>query len=195
MRRYLISLKRGILGATLANSCRRSRWFRGVSRSACGRDRFRTMHHHDRLHDGNELQRWHRQRFGDLCTVAGVSGSAYGLGLVDEAGVFGFLSYSFEVIRGNPGDIVPVDIDTELQAIPNSIGYVFSEIGVTAYTSAGVTICSSACGAGSGEAGFTGTLQVGALSGAVDTVHLEAEVIGALGGPRFEIARAGGRHP
>jgi hypothetical protein len=114
--------------------------------------------------------------------LAGVSGSAFGEGLVEEAGIFGVLNYSFEVVGGNPGDVVPVDIDTALQAIPNSIGYVFSEIGVTAYTSAGVTICSnSTCGAGTGETNFTGTLQVDALSGAVDTVHLEVEVIGALG--------------
>jgi hypothetical protein len=115
---------------------------------------------------------------------AGVSGSAFGEGLVEEAGVFGVLNYSFEVTGGTAGDVVPVDVDTTLQAIPNSIGYVFSEIGVTANTSAGLTICSSGCGAGVGETGFTGVLQVSALSGTIytDAIHLEIDVIGALGG-------------
>ena len=49
---------------------------------------------------------------------AGVSGSAFGQGLVDEANVFGVLNYSFEVIGGTPGTVVPVDIETTLQAIP-----------------------------------------------------------------------------
>ena len=111
---------------------------------------------------------------------AGVSGRAFGEGLVEEAGVFGVLNYSFEVTGGNPGTVVPVDINTTLQAMPISIGYAFSEIGVTAINSAGVTICSNGLGC-TGQTSFTGTLQVNALSGAVNTVHLEIEVIGALG--------------
>jgi hypothetical protein len=113
---------------------------------------------------------------------AGVSGSAFGEGLVDEAGVFGVLNYSFEVTGGNPGDVVPVDIETTLSAIPRSIGHVFSEIIVSADTSSSVTICNLQC---TDEAiGFTGILQVDALSGAVYTnaIHLEIEAIGALGG-------------
>jgi hypothetical protein len=73
-----------------------------------------------------------------------------------------------------------VDINTVLQAIPSSIGSVFSEIGVSANTSAGVTICNYGVGC-DGETGFTGTLQVNALSGAVNGVHLEIEVGGARG--------------
>ncbi len=113
---------------------------------------------------------------------AGVSGSADGQGLVDQAGVFGVLNYSFEVTGGAVGDVVPVDIDTALTAIPISIGFVFSEILVTADTGAGVTICNTGC---SDEAtGFTGTLQVNALSGTIynNAIHLEIDVIGALGG-------------
>jgi hypothetical protein len=113
---------------------------------------------------------------------AGVSGNADGQGLVDQAGVFGVLNYSFEVTGGAVGDVVPVDINTALTAIPISIGSVFSEIIITADTDAGVTICNTGC---TDEAtGFTGTLQVNALSGTVYTnaVHLEIEVIGALGG-------------
>jgi hypothetical protein len=99
---------------------------------------------------------------------AGVSGAANGLGLVEEAGVFGVLNYSFEVTGGAPGDVVPVDIAATLQAIPNSIGHVFSEIIVAANTTASFTICDSGgigCGAGTGETNFTGVLQVDALSG------------------------------
>jgi PEP-CTERM motif len=124
---------------------------------------------------------------------AGVSGAAYGQGLVDVAGVFGVLNYSFEVIGGAPGTPVPVDIGTTLQAIPNSIGYVFSEINVAANTTASAVICSSGgigCGAGTGETNFTGVLQVTALSDTpyVTTgrsfnqgIHLEVEAGGALG--------------
>ena len=124
---------------------------------------------------------------------AGVSGSAFGQGLVDEANVFGVLNYSFEVIGGTPGTVVPVDIETTLQAIPTSIGYVFSEIDVAANTTASFTICNSGgigCGAGTGETNFTGVLQVDALSDTAyvttgssfnQGVHLEVEAGGALG--------------
>jgi PEP-CTERM motif len=124
---------------------------------------------------------------------AGVSGSAFGQGLVDEANVFGVLNYSFEVIGGAPGTAVPVEIDAVLQAIPDSIGYAFSEIQVAANTTASFTICNSGgigCGAGTGETNFTGVLQVTALSDTpyVTTgpsfnqgVHLEVEAGGALG--------------
>jgi hypothetical protein len=124
---------------------------------------------------------------------AGVSGSANGQGLVQEAGIFGVLNYSFEVIGGVPGTTVPVDIDVVLQAIPNSIGHVFSEIDVAANTTASETICDSGgigCGAGTGETSFTGVLQVDALSDTAyvttgpsfnQGVHLEVEAIGALG--------------
>ena len=111
---------------------------------------------------------------------AGVSGSANGQGLVESAGLFGVLNYSFEVTGGTAGDIVPVDIDASLQATPNGGGYVFSEIIVTANSSTDAVICNSGCG----DAGtsFTGTLHVDAVSGAVYTnaVHLEIDVIGAL---------------
>jgi hypothetical protein len=114
---------------------------------------------------------------------AGISGSAFGQGLTDSANVIGVLNYSFEVTGGTPGTVVPVDIDAVLQEsanVPgsNSIGYGFAEIGVTAYTSAGVTICSPGC---TGQTSFTGTLQVDAQSGSVDTVGLEIEAGGAGG--------------
>jgi hypothetical protein len=115
---------------------------------------------------------------------AGLNAFADGQGLVDNSGVFGVLNYSFEVIGGKPGDVVPIDVDTVLSAVPISIGSVFSETLVTGDTSTGVTICSSGCGVGSGVTGFTGTLQVNAVSGTVylNGVHLEVDVIGALGG-------------
>ena len=115
---------------------------------------------------------------------ASLFATATGEGLVDSSGVFGTLNYSLEVTGGTPGDIVPIDIDTVLQAIPISIGYAFSEIIVTADDSDSVTICTELCGPGSGVTGFTGTLQVNAVSGAVylNAVHLEVDVIGALGG-------------
>lgn len=114
---------------------------------------------------------------------AGLSGRAFGQGLKDSANVFGVLDYSFEVTGGTRGTVVPVDIDAVLQENANligsnSIGYAFAEIDVTAYTSAGVTICSSGC---TGQTGFTGILHVDAQSGFVDTVHLEIEAGGAFG--------------
>jgi hypothetical protein len=108
---------------------------------------------------------------------------ALGRGLTDVAGVFGVLNYSLEVTGGTPGDVVPLDIDTVLEALPISIGYAFSEIGVSADGSTGVTICTDLCGSGSGVTGFSGTLAVDAVSGTVYTnaIHLEIEVGGGLG--------------
>jgi hypothetical protein len=115
---------------------------------------------------------------------ASLYGHALGVGLIDEAGVFGVLNYSLEVTGGAPGDVVPLEIETSLGAVPISIGYAFAEILVSADGSTGATICTALCGVGSGVTGFTGTLTVDALSGTVYTnaVHMEAEVIGALGG-------------
>jgi hypothetical protein len=112
---------------------------------------------------------------------AGLLANADGEGLVDNSGVFGVLNYSLEVIGGNPGDVVPIDIETALQATPISIGLVFSEIGVTADGSTGVTICNYGCGPATS---FTGMLEVNALSGTVYTnaVHLEVDVDGGRGG-------------
>ena len=114
---------------------------------------------------------------------AGLQGQALGQGLVEEAGVFGVLNYSLEVTGGNVGDTVLLDVATGLSAVPNNGGYTFAETLVSADSSAGVTICSALCGAGDGMTGFNGTLQVDALSGSVyaNAVHLEIEVIGALG--------------
>lgn len=115
---------------------------------------------------------------------AGLQTYALGEGLVDTAGVFGSLKYSLEVTGGTPGEVVPLDIATSLQATPISIGYVFSELLVGADGSAGETICSSFCGAGTGVTAFDGVLHVNAESGTVyiNAVDLEAEVGGALGG-------------
>jgi PEP-CTERM motif len=118
---------------------------------------------------------------------AGVSVSALGQGLTDDSGVTGLLEYSFEVTGGAPGAVVPVDIDTVLQALPISIGYVFAQIIVTADGSASVTICTDLCDAGSGVTGFTGTLQVDAVSGDVytDAIYMYVEAIGALGNTSY----------
>lgn len=114
---------------------------------------------------------------------AKLTGFAFGEGLTDSANIFGVLNYSLEVVGGAPGDVVPLDVSVNLQAVPISIGYAFSEAVVTADGSTSKTICSSACGAGTGVTGFGGVLHVDAVSGAVYTnaVHLEVEAGGGLG--------------
>ena len=126
---------------------------------------------------------------------AGVSGSAFGLGLVDEANVFGVLNYSFEVIGGTPGTVVPVDIETTLQAIPDLDRLRLLRIDGRRQYPASFTICNSgsSCRGGTGETNFTGVLQVDALSGTAyvttgpsfnQGVHLGVEAGGALGNSR-----------
>jgi hypothetical protein len=115
--------------------------------------------------------------------VAQVQGYAFGEGLTDAANFFGYLNYSLEVVGGKPGDVVPLDIAVILKALPISIGYAFSELGVAADGSVTETICSSTCGVGTGVTSFNGILHVNAVSGTVYTnaVHLEVEAGGALG--------------
>ena len=120
--------------------------------------------------------------------VAGLTANAFGEGLTDAADAFGVLNYSFEVVGGKAGDVVPIDIDTLLKALPQSndpavIGYAFAELGIAGDTSETVTICSETCGAGSGVTNFNGTLMVDAVSGVtyVDGVHLEVESGGGRG--------------
>jgi hypothetical protein len=119
---------------------------------------------------------------------ASLTANAFGEGLTDAADAFGVLNYSFEVVGGKAGDVVPIDIDTVLKAIPQSndptvIGYAFAELGVAGDTSQTITICSESCGPGAGVATFNGTLTVDAVSGVVYTngVHLEAESGGGRG--------------
>jgi len=113
---------------------------------------------------------------------ASISGHAFGEGLVDVAGVFGALDYSLEVTGGKPGDVVPLDVDAVLKAVPIEIGYAFAEIDVSADGTAEETICSLGCAVG--VTGFDGTLTVNAVSGTIytDAIHLEIEAGGARGG-------------
>jgi hypothetical protein len=119
---------------------------------------------------------------------ASLQAKAFGEGLTDAANTFGVLNYSFEVIGGHAGDVVPIDIDTVLRAIsisnnPLVIGYAFAEIGIAADTSANITICTEVCGSGTGVTHVSDTLTVDAVSGVVYTngVHLEVEAGGARG--------------
>jgi hypothetical protein len=116
--------------------------------------------------------------------VASVQTYAFGEGLVEDSGAYGVLNYSFEVVGGAPGTVVPVDVATNLRAIPISIGYVFSELDLFADGTTEETICSSFCGANTGVESFSGVLQVDAVSGQIyiNGVHLEAEAGGSLGG-------------
>jgi hypothetical protein len=118
-----------------------------------------------------------------LSPYASVQTYAFGEGLVDTAGVFGVLNYSFEVTGPETGQVVPIDIATQLLATPISIGYTFAELTVAGDTTGGMTICSNSCGVGSGVTSFDGVLQVDATTGSIyiNGVHLEAESGGALG--------------
>lgn len=104
---------------------------------------------------------------------------------IHGAGATAFLTYSFAVIGGNPGDLVPISIATSLTTTgtdPN-LGIGFAVVTVT--TNAGGTttleaVCTNAtCGTTANS--FSGTLNTLARSGEVDELFLqvEASVVGS----------------
>jgi hypothetical protein len=93
-----------------------------------------------------------------------------------QAGANARLTYSFEVVGGQVGDPVHLDITTLLhwqtQGSPNA--YAFSRVIVT--TNLGevtANICSFLCGSGTGVTDFYGDLHVDARSGGINTVAMD----------------------
>ena len=95
------------------------------------------------------------------------------------ANSFGTLSYSFEVVGGRAGNLVPLDIDALLETFATNLGRVFAEIGVhTSQGTASMTVCNTnECT----DTSFTGALHINTLSGEVGTLNLEVEAGASFG--------------
>ncbi|HEX2818346.1 MAG TPA: PEP-CTERM sorting domain-containing protein, partial [Phenylobacterium sp.] len=87
--------------------------------------------------------------------------------------------YSFEVVGGHVGDIVPLLIATTISTISSAGGSATVQIGIlTSQGGVGRTFCASVlCSA----ANFSGTLAILAASGSVGTLGLNADVGGGIG--------------
>jgi hypothetical protein len=104
---------------------------------------------------------------------------------LSNLGYFAILSvsYSFEVVGGKPGDVVPLLIATDLTTSDTGNANAFATIGVTTnFASETETYCSIG-GAGDPcvSSNFSGTIAVTTTPGQVDQVYLEVEAGAALG--------------
>jgi hypothetical protein len=128
---------------------------------------------------------------------AGLSGSAnVGGGVLESFGGVAALNYSFEVVGGSPGDVVPLLIFANLSTSVSSggDGLGFSEILVSTAlsTNVGEVVCaqtSEFC-VGVTASNFSGAFGVNATSGTIDQIHLEIEVSVAPILPNGESATA-----
>lgn len=96
---------------------------------------------------------------------------------IPGAGVFVSAKYSFEVVGGTPGDIVPIFISTNLTtAASSSHAYGFAEAVIhTSFGNKSAVVCTDGS-CGTTDTSFSGTLGSSALSGEVgDTIQLEVE--------------------
>jgi hypothetical protein len=97
---------------------------------------------------------------------------------IPGAGVFVAATYSFQVAGGNPGDVVPLLITTNLTSNGSSIShaYGFAEIVIqTSFGTTSVVVCTDGT-CGTTTTSFSGTFGWSATSGeSGDTVHLEIE--------------------
>ena len=99
-----------------------------------------------------------------------------------SSGVLVNASYSFQVVGGNPGDIVPIMISTNLSSSATSLDHAFAMAQTRVDTSAG-SFTEIVCTNGSINptcptlnTTFSGTFAWSAMSGeAGDTIHLEIE--------------------
>jgi hypothetical protein len=110
-------------------------------------------------------------------TAQDFSGPANDL-FIPGAGVFVSVKYSFQVVGGNPGDIVPILIATSLTSNASSFGaaYGFAETVVsTSFGTISEVVCTNdTCG--TTNTSFFGTFGTRAMSGeSGDTIQLEIE--------------------
>ncbi len=110
---------------------------------------------------------------------AGVHASATYPGSFAMAGAnaIAALTYSWEIIGGVAGALVPVLIDVNLLTTQTGIGVAFAVIDVNTFPgNINVAVCTSTCA----DTGFNGTLDVLARSGNVNTLELEVEAGGGF---------------
>lgn len=93
------------------------------------------------------------------------------------AGAFANITYSFEVVGGTPGQLVPLIIATNLSGTATSVSHADGFASLTVQTSQGFAqVCVDTSGRCGGVSQFSGTLTTSAFSGELgDTVVLEAE--------------------
>ena len=119
--------------------------------------------------------RWRRQRFRCPSPFAGIQAGASGFG--QDNGAVAQAKYSFEVVGGNPGDVVPVDISVDLRTaasvngiddIGGGIADAFADINVLNHGQSILEKCASTdrinrdlCGVD----GFSGSIATTAVSG------------------------------
>jgi hypothetical protein len=111
--------------------------------------------------------------FAGLSAHATVTGGA-----IQGAGANAVLDYRFEVVGGNPGDIVPLLISTNLFS-DNSGGATGSGFARILITTAlaheiGVTVCSAGYVFPCSESRFSGSFGVMATSGFLNEVYMDA---------------------
>jgi hypothetical protein len=97
---------------------------------------------------------------------------------IPGAGVFVSAQYSFRVVGGNAGDIVPIRISTNLTSNASSFShaYGFAEAVIhTGFGDTSVVVCTNGT-CGTTDSSFSGTFSTRAFSGELgDTVQLEIE--------------------
>jgi len=130
------------------------------------------------------------------CTLGGASGSLTLLpfvsltahassapanpNFIDSAGVFVTVKYSFQVEGGQPGDVVPILITTNLGTTASSFGHSLGFAETVIHSSFGntsVAVCTNGT-CGTNATSFSGTFSSSAMSGeAGDTIQLEIEAV------------------
>ena len=98
-----------------------------------------------------------------------------GGGVIFGAGATADIQYSFEVVGGAPGDLVPVIFAANLDATGSSLSHANGFASIFVHTSQGDTqVCVESTGFGCPTTPFSGTFTVSAKSGDLgDTVNLE----------------------
>jgi len=103
---------------------------------------------------------------------------------IHGAGANAFVSYSFQVIGGNPGDVVPILIETTLTTIgtdpTRGVGFAALTVNTSAVgTRTLMAVCTDGT-CGTTATSFSGTLNTLAKSGDLDELFLQvqASVVG-----------------
>jgi hypothetical protein len=92
------------------------------------------------------------------------------------------VAYSFEVVGGKPGDVVPLLIATDMSTSDTGDANAYAFIDVITGLGGGSALYCSVGGAGTpcASSSFSGTISASAASGAADTLTLEVSAGAAL---------------
>lgn len=109
-------------------------------------------------------------------TAQSSSGPADQFG-VYSAGALDQLNYSFQVVGGTPGDVVPILIATNLTSSASSFSHAYGFAQVLVHTAFGTgfeTVCTNGT-CGTSATSFSGAFGWSAISGDIDAISVEAE--------------------